>query len=221
MTWDQGTIEDVLTFPFRGVGKYMLIIGGVLSLILSLGASVPFLGLIIAIAASGYFAAYYFDIVNSTAGGRNEACDWPDFRDFWSDLVGPWLCMLSALACSFAPLLVVGFFIKPPGVIGAALFLIGLAHLPMALLYVAVLRTMRAAFWSNTIPAIRRCLPQYAVLVVIFGLLTIANVLVRRALSNVPVAGWLVSFFLGMYALMVSARLIGLFYRDNSRILEI
>ena len=55
----------------------------------------------------------------------------------------------------------------------------------------------------------------------IFGLLTAANALVRKALSGVPVAGWLVSFFLGMYALMVSARLIGLFYRDNSGILEI
>ena len=214
-------IDDILTFPFRGVGKYMLVIGGVLSLILWLGASVPFLGLVIAVGASGYFAAYYFDIVNSTASGKNEACDWPDFRDFWSDLVGPWLCMLSALVCSFAPLLVIGFFLEPPGILKAALLVIGFAHLPMALLSVAVFRTMRAALWSNTIPAIKRCLPQYGVLLVIFGLLTIANVLVRKAISSVPVAGWFVSFFLGMYALMVSARLIGLFYRDNSRILEI
>ena len=51
-------IDDVLTFPFRGVGKYMLIIGAVLSLILWLAASVPFLGIVIAIGASGYFAAY-------------------------------------------------------------------------------------------------------------------------------------------------------------------
>jgi len=165
--------------------------------------------------------SYYFDIVNSTAGGRNEACDWPDFRDFWSDLVGPWLCMLSALVCSFAPLLVVGFFLVPAGIIQVALLVIGFAHLPMALLSVAVFRSMRAALWSNTIPAIRRCLPQYGVLLVIFGLLTIANFVVSKVLSIIPVAGWLVSFFLGMYALMVSARLIGLFYRDNSGIFDV
>ncbi len=211
-------IDDILTFPFRGAGKYILVIGAVLSLILQLGASVPVLGIVIAVGASGYFAAYYFDIVNSTASGKNEACDWPDFRDFWSDLVAPWLCMLSAFVCSFAPLLVIGFFLEPPGIIKAALLVIGFAHLPMALLSVAVFRTMRAALWSNTIPAIRRCLPQYAVVTLIFGLLAIANFVVSKVLSNVPVAGWLVSFFLGMYALMVSARLIGLFYRDNSGI---
>lgn len=66
-------IDDVLTFPFRGVGKYMLVIGSVLSLVFWLAAFVPLLGFIIAVGASGYFAAYYFDIVNSTACGQELA----------------------------------------------------------------------------------------------------------------------------------------------------
>jgi hypothetical protein len=214
-------IHDALTFPFRGVGKYMLIIGGVLSLVLSVAALFPFLGIVIAIGASGYFAAYYFDIVNSTASGKDEACDWPEFRDFWSDLVGPWLCWLSSFVFSFAPLFAVLFFFEPPGVIHVALLIVGFAHLPMALLSVAIFKTMRAAFWLNTIPAVMRCLPQYAVLVVILGFLTIANALVDRVLSAVPVAGWFLGFFLGMYALMVSARLIGLFYRENGEIFNV
>jgi len=74
-------IHDALTFPFRGIGRYMLVIGGVLSLMISLMISlatfIPFLGLIIAIGASGYFTAYSFRIINTTAIGEDQACDWP------------------------------------------------------------------------------------------------------------------------------------------------
>jgi len=213
-------IEDALTFPFRGVGRYILIIGALLSLILWFGAAIPILGLIFAITASGYFGAYYFDIVNSTACGKDEACDWPDYRDFWGDIVAPYLCVLSASVCSFGPLVVIGFLLEPNAVIRTVMYVIGFAHLPMALLSVAVFRNARAAFWSHTIPAIMRCLPQYAVLLVIFGVMTIANFGVNKALSHVPVAGRLVISFLGMYTLMMSARLIGLFYRDNGGIFD-
>ena len=62
-------IHDALTFPFRGIGKYMLVIGGFLSLIISLATFVPFMGFIIAIGATGYFIAYSFRIINTTALG--------------------------------------------------------------------------------------------------------------------------------------------------------
>jgi len=90
-------IQDALRFPFRGIGKYILVIGGVLSLMVSLASFFPLLGFIIAIGASGYFAAYSFRIINTTAIGQEQACDRPDFRDFWSDMVAPWLCVLAAL----------------------------------------------------------------------------------------------------------------------------
>ena len=199
----------------------MLIIGGVLWLILwFLAAYAIFFGIVIAIGASGFFSAYYFDIVNSTACGKDEACDWPDIRDLRGDILAPWLCALSASLCSFAPLIVIGFITEPPAILRTALLVIGYAHLPMALLSVAIFRDPRAAFWSNTIPAIMQCLPQYAVLFLIFGLLTIANLIVHKALSSVPVAGRLVSSFLSIYALMMSARLLGLFYRENSIIFD-
>jgi len=216
-------IEDALTFPFRGVGRYMLIIGGVLLLILWFMAAfsiIRMIRILIPIVASGFFGAYYFNIVNTTACGKDETCDWPDIQYFWSDIFATWLCVLSAFLCSFAPLLVIVFLIEPPVIIRIVLLVIGIAHLPMALLSVAIFRNPRAAFWSNTIPAIMRCLPQYAVLFLIFGLLTIANIGVNKVLSSVPVAGRLISSFLGMYALMMSARLIGLFYRNNGGIFD-
>jgi hypothetical protein len=214
-------IHDALTFPFRGIGRYMLVIGGVLSLMVSLASFFPLLGFIIAIGASGYFAAYSFRIINTTAIGKDQACDWPDFRDFWSDLVAPWLCVLAALFFSFGPSYIIIRLINPPMRLRIILLIIGFIHMPMAYLSVAIHQTMAAAVWTNTIPAIKRCLDRYVILLLILGVLTILSILVRRAVSSVPVAGWFVSFFLWMYALMVSARILGLFYRENSGIFNV
>lgn len=214
-------IREALTFPFRGIGRYMLVIGGALSLMVSLASFFPLLGAIIAIGASGYFAAYSFKIINTTAIGRDQACDWPDFRDFWSDLIAPWLCVLSALFFSFGPSYIIIYLTDPPIHFLIALLTIGFIHMPMAYLSVAIHQTMGAAVWTNTIPAIKRCLNQYFILVLILGVLTVLNILVKRAVSSVPVAGWFISFFLWMYALMVSARILGLFYRENSGIFKV
>jgi len=214
-------IHDVLTFPFRGNGRYMLVIGGVLSLIISLATLVPFLGYIIAICASGYFAAYSFRIINTTAIGEDKACDWPDFRDFWTDLIGPWLCVLSTLLFSFGPPYLVIFLFDPPRFVVIALLIAGFTHMPMAFLSVAIHQTMGAAFWTNTIPAIQRCIEKYVILLVILGGLTIFYNLFIWAVSGILIVGWFLRFFLGMYALMVSARILGLFYRENSGIFNV
>ena len=214
-------IHDALTFPFRGIGRYMLVIGGVLSLLISLATIIPLLGLIIAIGASGYFTAYSFRIINTTAIGQDQACDWPEFQDIWTDLFYPWLCVLAALFFSFGPPYILIFIFEPPRFIEIALLIIGFTHMPMAFLSVAINQAMASAFWTNTIPAIQRCLNQYVILLAILGFLTLLNILVKRAMSGIPVAGWFLSFFLGMYALMVSARILGLFYRENSGIFKV
>ena len=211
-------IGDIFTYPFRGTGKYFLIIGAVLSLLLSLGMAIPFLGLIIAIGASGYFSAYMFEIINSTACGYKEACDWPDFHDFFSDLIVPWLCMLSAFFFSFGPYMILSMFFEDAKILSYVLLILGVIHMPMAMLCVALSRSMRSAFWANTIPKILDCLPRYFILVLLFGGLLLLRSLLAKALVAIPpVLGWFLSYFLGMYILMVTGRMLGLFYRDNSK----
>ena len=214
-------ISDVLKFPFKGTGKYILIIGVILSLILSVASYIPLLGIIIAIGASGYFAAYFFAIINSTASGKDEACDWPDFRDFWSDLVGPWLLMLSAMFFSFGPSLILILIFDPSDIVRTGLLALGFIHLPMAILRVAIFNTMGSAFWLNTFPVIMNCLSQYFILLLILGALIVINMVIDGIISSIPVLGWFLGFFLWMYSLMVGGRVLGLFYRDNRRILTI
>jgi len=209
-------ISDIFTYPFRGTGKYILIIGAVLSLLLSLGTYFPFLGFILAICASGYFSAYMFKIINSTACGFEEACDWPDFRDFFGDLIVPWLCMLSASFFSFGPYVIISSFFEGAGILSYALLILGVIHMPMAILCVALSQAMRSAFWANTIPKILDSLPQYLFIVLLFGGLSLLSRMLNKALDAIPVLGWFFSYFMGMYTLMVTGRMLGLFYRDNS-----
>lgn len=189
-------------------------------MMISFASLVPLLGFIIAVCASGYFVAYSFKIINTTAIGQDQACDWPDFQDFWSDLIAPWFCLLAATFFSFGPSYIVIIRFDPPTHIRTALLIIGFIHMPMAYLSVAIQQTPGAAFWATTIPAIKQCLEKYVILLLILGGLTILNLLVKRALSNTPIAGWFISLFLGMYILMVNARILGLFYRENDSIFK-
>jgi MFS family permease len=51
----------------------------------------------------GYFTAYMFKILNTSAIGKDEMPDWPDVSDFWGDIVGPYLSVLFTTLVCFAP----------------------------------------------------------------------------------------------------------------------
>ena len=212
-------ISDAFAYPFKGAGKYILIIGAILSLLVSAASYIPFLSLIIAIGASGYFIAYKFNVINSTACGQDEACEWPVFQDFFSDLIIPLLCMLSASFFSFVPYIIVSILFEDSRSLSIAFLVLGFVHLPMAILCVAICGTMRSAFWAITLPKIANCIPQYFILVLVTGGLYLLISVLNNILSNIPILGWFVSFFLGMYSLMVSGRIIGLFYRENKHLI--
>lgn len=214
-------ISDALAYPLKGTGRYILVIGALLSLLLSLGTYIPVLGLILAIGASGFFSAYLFKVINSTVCGRDEPCDWPDFQDVLSDLVVPWLCMLSASFFSFGPYALVSNSYGEAGLISIALLILGFIHFPMAVLCVAISGTMRAAFWKTTVPLMARCMPEYLVLVLVLGGFSLINFILKYVLSSIPFLGWFISFFLAMYSLMVTGRLIGLFLRENNHLVAL
>ena len=212
-------ISDAFTYPFAGSGKYMLVIGAVLSLFLSVASYVPLLGFIVGIGVSGYLTSYMFKIINSTACGQDEPCDWPEFNNYFDDLIMPALCMLSASFFSFGPYALLSTITDDSSVLPTILLVLGFVHLPMAILCVALQGTLKSAFWATTLPRILSCIPQYFILALLMGGLSFLSGLLNVALDNIPILGWFVSFLLGMYSLMVSGRLIGLFVRDNQSLI--
>ena len=176
----------------------------------------PFIGIAFWIISTGFFAAYFFDIVNSTATGKNEPCDFPDVRDFLNDIFHPCLCIISAFLFSFGPLLILLYILEIQSSPIIILFLIlGYIHFPMAVLNVAIYRRALAAYWPYTIAAIKRCPLEYTVLLIILALITIINIILDNILLKIPVLGWIIIFLLWMYILMLQGRMLGLFYRDN------
>src|SRR6185503_20944727 len=62
--WDD--LGSVLSYPFRGVGPTVLLLGGVLFGIGQLIASFNMFAAVVNIMICGYVAAYFFDVINSS-----------------------------------------------------------------------------------------------------------------------------------------------------------
>ncbi len=74
-------ITDALSYPLRGSGVIMLIIGTVIAVLLQVATVGPF-GAIALLLFYGYFTAYYYQILQHTATGSDAEPDWPDVTDF-------------------------------------------------------------------------------------------------------------------------------------------
>lgn len=212
-------INDAISYPFRGSGKYMLIIGALFSIILKIFSIAPLAGILVSIFSSGFFASYLFEIINTTATGKNNPCDWPDIREFWRDIFTPWTFMVASLVFSFGPFFLSAYFMFPLA-LTLILLILGFINFPMSLLCVAIYQNALSASWMVTIPAIKGCMPQYFILVVTLGIIAAVYILLGNILLDIPILGWLIIFFLWMYIIMLTGRILGLFYRDNASFLS-
>ncbi len=89
------SFSQSFAFPLRGVALAMVISIPVLR---ALSVFVPFGSII-------YFALFYsflIDIMRTAAGGPTFRVEWPDFSDFWSEMLAP------ALIVFFVALIVIG-----------------------------------------------------------------------------------------------------------------
>src|SRR5688572_4700395 len=100
-------LEDAATYPLRGSGWIMILIGSVLSALLSLGSIAPGFGLAAWAAGFAYFTAFYFEIINATVSGSDECPDWPDISDLWGDIFLPVIRCAGVWLIAFMPLTIV------------------------------------------------------------------------------------------------------------------
>src|SRR5688500_4953117 len=100
-------IIDALTYPIRGNGWIMILVGAIFSVILNVLQMVPLLGILVAIFSGGYFGAFYLDIIGSTMGGRNQVPEWPALSSLWDDIISPFFRLCVLVVLSFAPFIAV------------------------------------------------------------------------------------------------------------------
>jgi hypothetical protein len=128
-------------YPFKSKGIILLVIGAIVFLVLEFLSSWSW---IISIITTGYLFAYMQKIISHTAQGEDELPDFPEFGEWWSDIILPFLLFAGTFVVSFAPAIAIFFLLKDDvegSVMGLALIgtiIAGAVYFPMALLAVAV-----------------------------------------------------------------------------------
>lgn len=211
-------LKDIVTFAWRGSGKYVLITCVVLSVVADLVGIAPMIGFIASLFLSGYFCAVYYQLIQSSATGGKEAPDFPDTSNILEDIIVPMLQICAVALVSFGPL--VGYMIwageaSYNALIGYVLLGFGVAYFPMAMLAVVILGYTGALGPHIVLPAIFRGGWIYWVGVVMLFILYLAGTVVEGIFSGRLIIGNLIMAVVGSYTLMTNARILGVVYRER------
>jgi len=223
-------LPGVFSYPFKKNGLTLMIIG---TLIFSFMWWLSRFSLTVFVITAGYFTSYMQKILVYSGQGEEELPGWPEFSQFWSDIMEPFLlfagtvviCIGPALACllfgsdsvkmAFLPLIALGGF-----------------YFPMALLAVAMKDTPLAVNPLVVLPAIFKAPLEYIVTVILMGIILaldhsgdpLIHAIFRRGLYTHNMAkmfGFLGAksfwLFFQLYLLAVNMRILGLLYISKKR----
>lgn len=215
---EMSIFKDILTFAWRGSGKYVLITCVVLSVIADLIEFVPVFGGIASLLLSGYFCAIYYQLIQSSAIGGKEAPDFPDTSNIFEDIILPMLQILVVALVSFGPY--IGYSIwagedRFNPLIGYGLVGFGVVYFQMAMLAIVILGYTGALSPHIVLPAIFRGGWIYWVGVIMLLLLYFVGSVVEDIFSGQIIVGHLIIAVIGSYILMTNARILGVVYRER------
>jgi hypothetical protein len=209
-------LKDIFTYAYRGSGKYILICCIVLSVIAEIVSLAPLFGAIAGILLSGYFSAVYFQMIQSTATGNDEAPQFPEMANIFEDIIWPMLQIMVVILVSFGPLFV--YIIaadESKALISWALLAFGVVYFPMAMLAVVVLGRTSVVSPHIVIPAIIRAGWLHWVSVFMLIFLYVLSNIIENIFSDSLIIGTLVMSAVGSYTLMTQARILGVLYRER------
>jgi hypothetical protein len=211
-------LPGAFLYPLSKNGLILLIAGTVVFALVEFLSGFFF---ILSIISTGYLFAYMQRIISVSAQGEAELPDYPEFSEWWSDIVSPFLLLAWTCLCCFAPAVLLWKWgdAQDPLVQAGALALLGAGGLyfPMALLAVAVTDNFLALNPLVVVPSIARIFVHYLAACVILGALLglrLAGTALFEAVQ-VPVVSSVVLGFLSLYLLAVEMRILGLLYCVN------
>ena len=213
-----GIIQDIFTYPFRKSGKYMIVIGSVLSVLSELVRFAPLFGVVASLILAAYLTATYFEIIETTSTGSDEAPMFPNISNAWEDLAWPMIKSVIVFLVSFAPWLIYAFGVyEAEQHAGVHIALLGFAaiYLPMAMLGVVVLGYLGGLSPHIVFPAIFRAGGLYWLAVFLIVLIFLFQVFLGGLMEGRPVLGTLVLSVAGIVAMMLNGRTLGIIYRER------
>jgi len=220
-------LPDAFPYPFKGKGKIMLIAGAIFFWLLELIASVSLFGLAIMFFVGGYLVSSMFRIIGSSANGDEELPDWPDFSDFWNDIINPVFLICATVVASSLPVIFCFFlfgrsdqsiFLSNP--LFWLAIIAGMFYFPMGLLAVALFNRVLALNPLLVVVSILKVPMEYLVACVLLLFIYGANLIGNALTGFIPFLGGLLGWFLSLYLLMVEMRVLGLLYYTNKKRLK-
>jgi len=212
---------NALSYPVRGNGLIMIILGAIFSVILHFLEFAPLgLGIIASLTSMGYFGAFYLDIIGSTMTNFDEVPDWPDISNFWNDILSPVFRIIGLCVISFGPLIALVCLADhetswyAPSLIATVVY--ACFYFPVATLASQAFGNLGAALPHIVIPGIFRILPGYLLAVIALVLGFVVCGVVEIWIGKVPYIGRFFTSAVALYGLMFQGRLIGLIYRAKS-----
>lgn len=230
-------LPGALAYPFRGMGVYLIVGGGLvfgfLRFIGSLPMPPPFgvFGFFLAMVVAAYMAAYQLHVIGASAGGEDSPPDWPDFSNFLDDILRPLFRIIATAIFSMLPVvLYVSWTIiragddvpeprspldVPRDPVLFVLLCAGVVYMPMGLMAVSLFESAGALNPMIVVPAIVKVAPAYAaalgMLLVTSALSTAIEVLL---VEPIPLLGYLVGGVTSLYFLLVDMHVLGLIYHS-------
>ena len=208
-------IADALSYPLRGSGILVMMIGTVVAMLLQLAAFAPVIGLLAILIFYAYFIAYYYQILQKTATGSDVEPDWPDVTDFLDDMVSPTLHVIGVFVISNLLWALAIWQTGEDSLLSWAAQAFGMFYFPMALLGVVILGNLGGANPFHVIPSIVRTISTYAMVgFIAVGLSFLIDFIISK-LSGNPIVSQGIATALTLYFITAHARLLGMFYRKE------
>ncbi len=212
-------ILDSFSYPFRGDGCLILAAGSIFLTVLGFLSSIGrFWAFSLTVFYLGYTASMLQSVLNGSGQGESVLPKWPDFTDWYSDIIDPALKWIGTFALVLGPGLVALFFVHPA--IGVGLLVLGALYLPMAFMLVSMFDTLAALNPLIGLRSIGAIVGHYFLTLVVFGLLIGINALtgeVGDMVSGIPmkIVAAFIDGFNHLFSAVTFARILGGLYRVN------
>jgi hypothetical protein len=218
-------LPKAFLYPFKRDGVILLVSGTVFFGFMNALVGGPLFfgagyGVILRLFVIGYLIAYMKAIVAVSAYGEDEMPKWPDFSDFYDDILHPIMLMSGCFILCFAPVGIYMWYVDwtLPGwesTVFLALIALGCAGMPMCILATFLHETIFALNPLVLVVTVFRVPVEYLVICVILGLLFACRLIVKYiALQTniLPLIPQAIDGFLSLYLVSVEMRIIGLLF---------
>lgn len=163
-------LDRVVTYPLRGRGLGVVLVGGICFGFGEVIARVNIIfGWLVYVGLIGYVAGYLFEVINSSAAGKDQPPDMPEPASFLESYLFPFFSFVGCLCLAYLPAILSGYMMFkgwiPPvvgGVLMAAGAVFGIFVFPMTLTVQSMFQSMtEAANYKLVFGSIGRILPDY------------------------------------------------------------